>query len=143
MKVMVFVKATESSEAGELPTRELASQMMAYNEELVKAGIMRGGDGLKPSSAGVRVHFAGKERTVTDGPFTETKELVAGYWIWEVESMQQAIDWVKRCPNPMNEDSDIEIRPFFEPEDLGDAFTPELLEDWKRLQAESEKLAKE
>lgn len=141
MKVLVFVKATEGSEAGEMPTEELVSQMMAYNEELVKAGIMRGGDGLKPSSAGVRVRFSGKDRFVTDGPFAETKELVAGYWEWEVESMQEAIDWVKRCPNPMKEDSEIEIRPVFAPEDFGEAFTPELKEDWQRLQAESEKLA--
>jgi hypothetical protein len=142
MKVMVFVKATDGSENGEMPSQELISQMMAYNEELVKAGIMVGGDGLKPSSQGVRVHFSGKKRLVTDGPFAETKELVAGYWLWEVESMQQAIDWVKRCPNPMQEDSDIEIRPVFQPEDFGEAFTPELQEDWKRIQSESEKLAK-
>jgi hypothetical protein len=141
MKVMVFVKATLASEAGEMPSQELFTEMMAFNDELVKAGIMRGGDGLKPSSEGVRVHFSGKNRTVTDGFFVETKELVAGYWLWEVESMQEAIDWVKRCPNPMNEDSDIEIRPVFEPADFGEAFTPELQEDWKRLQSESEKLA--
>jgi hypothetical protein len=103
---------------------------------------MLGGDGLKPSSEGVRVHFAGKSRTVTDGPFVETKELVAGYWLWEVESMREAIDWVKRCPNPMNEESDIEIRPVFEAEDFGEALTPELQADWQRIQAESEKLAK-
>jgi len=142
MKVMVFVKASQGSEAGEMPTEELFTEMMAYNEQLVKAGIMLGGDGLKPSSEGVRVRFSGKDRSVTDGPFLETKELVAGYWLWEVGSMQEAIDWVKRCPNPMNEDSDIEIRPLFQPEDFGEAFTPELKEDWKRLQAESEKLAK-
>jgi hypothetical protein len=141
MKVMVFVKATKGSEAGEMPTQELIAEMMAYNEQLVKAGIMRGCDGLKPTSEGVRVHFSGKDRTVTDGPFVETKELVAGYWLWEVQSMQEAIDWVKRCPNPMNEDSDIEIRPVFEPEDFGEALTPELKEDWKRLQAESGELA--
>lgn len=141
MKVMVFVKATQGSENGEMPSQELIEAMMAYNEELVKAGIMLGGDGLKPSSAGARVHFSGKNRTVTDGPFAETKELVAGYWLWEVKSMQEAIDWVKRCPNPMTEDSDIEIRPVFAPEDFGEAFTPELKEDWQRIQAESEKLA--
>lgn len=140
MKVMVFVKATRGSEAGEMPTEALVTEMMAYNEQLVKAGIMRGGDGLKPSSEGVRVHFSGKDRTVTDGPFVETKELVAGYWLWEVTSMEEAIDWVKRCPNPMYEDSDIEIRPVFELEDFGEAFTPKLQDDWKRLQAESEKL---
>lgn len=142
MKVMVFVKATQGSEAGEMPSEQLITEMMAYNEELVKAGIMLGGDGLKPSSEGVRVHFSGKNRTVTDGPFVETKELVAGYWLWEVESMREAIDWVKRCPNPMTEESDIEIRPVFEAEDFGEALTPELQADWKRIQAESEKLAK-
>jgi hypothetical protein len=142
MKVMVFVKATESSEAGELPSAELVSQMMAYNEELVKAGIMLGGDGLKPSCAGVRVHFSGNKRTVIDGPFAETKELVAGYWLWNVKSMEEAIAWVKRCPNPMMEESDIEIRPLYEPEDLGEAFTPELQEKWARLQAEAEKHAR-
>jgi hypothetical protein len=142
MKVMVFVKATEGSEAGEMPTHQLISDMMAFNEELVKAGIMLGGDGLKPSSAGKRVRFSGKNRTVIDGPFAETKELVAGYWLWEVKSMQEAIEWVKRCPNPMSEESDIEIRPLFEAADFGDVMTPELEEDWKRVQAESEKLAK-
>jgi hypothetical protein len=141
MKVMVFVKATKCSEAGEMPSRELMEAMMAYNEELVKAGIMLGGDGLKPSSEGVRVRFSGQDRTVIDGPFVETKELVAGYWLWEVGSMQEAIEWVKRCPNPMNEDSDIEIRPLFQPEDFGEAFTPELQETWKRLQAEGEALS--
>ena len=141
MKVMVFVKATRGSEAGEMPSQELMEAMMAYNGELVKAGIMLGGDGLKPSSEGVRVRFSGKERSVTDGPFAETGELVAGYWLWEVESMQEAIDWVKRCPNPMNEDSDIEIRPLFAPEDFGEAFTPDLQEEWERLQAESEERA--
>jgi hypothetical protein len=141
MKVMVFVKATKGSEAGEMPSQELLTEMMAFNDQLVKAGIMQGGDGLKPSSEAVRVHFSGKNRSVIDGPFTETKELVAGYWLWEVKSMQEAIDWVKRCPNPMNEASDIEIRPVFAPEDFGEALTPELKEDWKRIQAESEKLA--
>lgn len=140
MKVMVFVKATRGSEAGEMPSAELISQMMTYNEELVKAGIMRDGDGLRPSSEGVRVRFSGENRTVIDGPFPETKELVAGYWIWEVGSLQEAIDWVKRCPNPMSEESEIEIRPVFEPQDFGEALTPELAEDWKRLQAESGKL---
>ncbi len=142
MKVMVFVKATPASEAGEMPSKELITQMMAFNEALVKAGIMRDGDGLKPSSAGVRVRFSGRDRTVVDGPFTETKELVAGYWLWEVESMQQAIEWVKRCPNPMPEDSDIEIRPFYQPEELGEAFTSELQAQWQRLQAEGAKRAK-
>jgi hypothetical protein len=141
MKVLVFVKASKGSEAGEMPSEELITEMMAFNEKLVKAGIMLGGDGLKPSSEGVRVRFSGKKRAVVDGPFVETKELVAGYWLWQVKSMQEAIDWVKRCPNPMNEESDIEIRPVFEVEDFGEAMTPELKEDWQRIQAESEKLA--
>jgi hypothetical protein len=142
MKVMVFVKATKGSEAGDMPSEELITEMMAYNEELVKAGIMLGGDGLKPSSEGVRVRFSGRKRTVNDGPFAETKELVAGYWLWEVGSMQEAVDWVKRCPNPMTEDSDIEIRPVFEPEDFGEVLTPKLKKDWQRVQAESGKLAR-
>lgn len=133
MRVMVIVKATPESEAGQMPTMELIAAMGKYNEELVKAGIMQGGDGLKPSSAGVRVRFAGKDRTVVDGPFAETKELIAGYWLWQVQSMDEAIEWVKRCPNPMTSDSDIEIRPFFEPADFGEAFTPELREEEKRL----------
>lgn len=141
MKVMVFVKASKGSEDGEMPSQELMTEMMAFNEELVKAGVMLAGDGLKPSSEGVRVRFSGKKRAVIDGPFAETKELVAGYWLWEVASMQEAIDWVKRCPNPMQEESDIEIRPVFEPEDFGEALTPELQEDWNRVQSESEKLA--
>lgn len=142
MKVMVFVKASKGSEAGEMPSEQLITEMMAYNEQLVKAGIMLGGDGLKPSSQAVRVHFSGQKRTVIDGPFAETKELVAGYWLWQVKSMQEAIDWVKRCPNPMMEDSDIDVRPVFDPADFGEAFTPKLQEDWKRVQAEGEKLAR-
>lgn len=141
MKVMVFVKASKGSEAGEMPDQQLLADMMAFNEQLVQAGIMRGGDGLKPTSEGVRVRFSGKDRSVVDGPFTETKELVAGYWLWEVGSMQEAIDWVKRCPNPMSEESEIEIRPIFEAEDFGEALTPQLAEDWQRIQAESESLA--
>jgi hypothetical protein len=132
---MVIVKASKDSEAGILPSQQLLTEMGQFNEELVKAGIMLAGEGLQPSSKGVRVHFAGKERTVTDGPFAETKELVAGYWIWQVKSMEEAIAWVKRCPNPMMEESDIEIRPFFSPEDFGAAFTPELQEQEKRLRA--------
>lgn len=139
MKVMVFVKATPSSEAGEMPGEELFAAMGKYNEELVRAGIMRGGDGLKPSSAGVRVRFSGSKRTVVDGPFAETKELVAGYWLWEVDSMDQAIEWVKRCPNPMPEDSEIEIRPLYSAEDFGPEFTPELREQEDRLRAEIER----
>ncbi|QDV23416.1 YciI family protein [Aureliella helgolandensis] len=120
MKVVVFVKATKSSEAGEMPDQKLLTDMGTFNEELVKAGIMKAGEGLKPSSEGVRVHFSGANRSVTDGPFAETKELVAGYWLWEVASMQEAIDWVKRCPNPMMEDSDIEIRPLYTMEDFSE-----------------------
>lgn len=118
MRVMVMVKATPGSEAGEIPSQELMQAMGDYNEQLVAAGVMKGGDGLKPSSEGVRVRFHGAERTVTDGPFLETKELVAGYWLWEVDSMAEAVDWVRRCPNPMREDSDIDIRPLYEVEDF-------------------------
>jgi hypothetical protein len=138
MKVMVFVKATADSEAGMMPTEEMFSEMGKYNEELVKAGIMLAGDGLKPSSQGARVRFSGKSRAVIDGPFAETKELVAGYWLWEVGSMQEAIEWVKKCPNPMPGDSEIEIRPLYSLEDFGDAVTPELREREERLQREIE-----
>jgi hypothetical protein len=142
MKVMVMVKATKSSEAGELPSEQLLTDMTTYNEELVKAGVMLAGEGLHPSSKGVRVRFSGPNRVVTDGPFVETNELVAGYWLWEVKSMQEAIDWVKRCPNPMpGEESEIEIRPVFGPEDFGDALTPELREREARLLAEAQKRA--
>ncbi len=120
MKVMVIVKATKSSEAGELPSEQLLTAMGQFNEELVKAGIMKAGEGLKPSSEAKRVRFHLKDRTVTDGPFAETKELIAGFWLWEVASMQEAIDWVKRCPNPMLEDSDIDIRPVYEMEDFAE-----------------------
>lgn len=139
MKVMVLVKATPSSEAGTMPSEELMAAMGNFNEELVKAGIMKAGDGLKPSSEAVRVHFSGSKRIVTDGPFTETKELIAGFWIWEVKSMEEAIEWVKRCPNPMMEDSDIDIRPIYEMEDFGEEFTPELRKQEERLRAEMEK----
>ena len=137
MKVMVFVKATRSSEEGMMPTEEMLTKMMSYNEELVNAGIMLGGEGLKPSREAVRVRFSGKDRTVTDGPFAETKELVAGYWLWEVSSMDEAIEWVKRCPNPMPEDSDIEIRPLYGLEDFGDAVTPEVREQEERLREQT------
>jgi len=120
MRVMVMVKATASSEAGTPPTQQLMTDMGKFNEELVKVGILKAGDGLKPSSAAVRVHFSGTDRIVSDGPFAETKELVAGYWLWEVKSMEEAIDWVKRCPNPMFEDSDIDIRPLFEMADFAE-----------------------
>jgi hypothetical protein len=126
VKVIVFVKATADSEAGVMPTQELLTAMGAYNESLVKAGIMLAGEGLKPSRHGKRVHFSGKARTMTDGPFAETKELVAGFWLWQVRSIEEAVEWVKRCPNPMLTDSDIEIRPVFGPEDFGEALTPEL-----------------
>ncbi len=143
MKVMIIVKATKSSEAGELPTGEAMTKLLTdmgnYNEELVKAGIMLAGEGLLPSSKGVRVRFSGSQRVVTDGPFAETNELAAGFWIWNVKSMQEAIDWVKRAPNPMNEDSDIEIRPMVTDEFFGDALTPELKAQETRLAAEMEK----
>ena len=126
MRVMVMVKATKESEAGVMPGTELLEAMGRYNEELVKAGIMLAGEGLHPSSRGKRVHFSGATRTVTDGPFAETKELVAGFWLWQVQSMDEAVQWVKRCPNPMLSDSDIEIRPVFEAADFGADFTPEL-----------------
>ena len=142
MRFMVIVKATKSSEAGEMPTTELLSAMGKYNEELVKAGIMLAGEGLHPSSKGARVRFSGSKRTVIDGPFAETKELIAGFWIWQVRSFDEAIEWVKRCPNPMNEDSDIGIRQSFEAEDFGEAFTPELREQEERIRAQAEKHSK-
>jgi hypothetical protein len=142
MRFMVIVKATEDSEAGVMPSEELLTAMMKYNEELVKAGIMLAGDGLQPTSKGARVQFDGPKRTVVDGPFAETKELVAGYWIWQVRSLDEAIEWVKRCPNPMPGPSEIEIRPLYEMEDFGDVVTPEVIEQEKRLREASEKLAK-
>ncbi|MGQ0529556.1 MAG: YciI family protein [Panacagrimonas sp.] len=136
MRVMVMVKATEDSEASRMPDQELLAAMGNFNEELVKAGIMLAGEGLHPSSKGVRIHFSGKQRTVIDGPFAETKELVAGFWLWQVRSMDEAIEWVKRCPNPMMGPSDIEIRQVFEEEDFGAEFTPELREQEARLRAQ-------
>ena len=138
MRVLVMVKASKSSEAGVMPTEELLTAMGNFNEELVKAGIMLSGDGLKPSSQGVRVHFSGDSRTVTDGPFAQTKELIAGFWIWKVSSMEEAIEWVKKCPNPQLEDSDIEIRQFYEMEDFGEEMTPELRAQEDRLRAQLE-----
>jgi len=126
MRFMVMVKATKDSEAGKMPSRELLEAMGKYNEELAKAGILLAGEGLQPSSKGARVRFSGSKRTVVDGPFTETKELVAGFWLWKVKSKEEAIEWVKRCPNPMPTDSEIEIRQIFEAEDFGDALTPEM-----------------
>lgn len=136
MKFMVIVKATQDSEAGIMPSEQLLAEMMKYNEELSKAGIMLAGDGLQPSSKGARVKFSGTQRTVTDGPFTETKELTAGYWIWQCKSKEEAIEWVKKCPNPMPGESEIEVRPIFEPDDFGEAFTPELREKWERIGTE-------
>jgi hypothetical protein len=138
MKVMVIVKATKASEAGQMPSQQLLSDMGKFNEELVKAGIMLAGEGLHPSSKGARVRFSGKGRTVIDGPFTETKELIGGFWLWKVSSLQEALDWVKRCPNPHEEECEIEIRPVFEVEDFGDAATPEIREREARLRAQVE-----
>ena len=129
MRVMVMVKATPGSEAGQMPSEQLLREMTEYNEQLAKAGILLAGEGLHPSSKGKRVRFSGRDRSVLDGPFAETKELVAGFWLWQVRSMEEAVEWVKRCPNPMpGEDSDIEIRQVFEAEDFGDAFPPDLRE---------------
>jgi hypothetical protein len=133
MRVMVIVKASKDSEAGALPDKELLTKMGKYNEELVKAGIMLAGDGLQPTSKGKRVRFSGDKRTVIDGPFTETKELIAGYWIWQVRSMEEAVEWLKRCPNPMPGESEVEIRPVFEAADFGEEFTPELKEQDEKL----------
>jgi hypothetical protein len=135
MRVMVIIKADKNTESGALPNREILEQMGKFNEELVKAGIMLAGEGLHPSSKGARVKFTGEKRLITDGPFTETKELIAGFWLWRVKSMAEAIEWVKRCPNPTGHDSVIEIRPVFEVEDFGDALTPELRESEERLRA--------
>jgi hypothetical protein len=139
MKVMVLVKATPGSEAGEMPPEQLLTDMGNFNQELIDAGIMLAGEGLKPSSAGCRVRFSGRDRSVTDGPFAETKELVAGYWLWKVDSLEEAIAWVKKCPNPMLEESEIEIRPLFEMEDFGEAMTPELREQEERQRAALER----
>ena len=138
MRVMVLVKATEQSEAGHMPSTELLEAMGRYNEELVKAGVMLAGEGLHPTARGARVRFDGASRTVVDGPFAETKELVAGFWLWQVRSMDEAIEWVRRCPNPHEGPSEIEIRPVFEAEDFGEAFTPELREQEQRLRDATE-----
>jgi hypothetical protein len=135
-----MIKATQESEAGVMPSEQLLTDMEKYNEELVKAGIMLAGEGLHPSSKGARIRFSGANRIMTDGPFAETKELVAGFWIWQVQSMEESIAWVKRCPNPMPGESEIEIRPIFEAADFGEEFTPELREQEKRIRAEVEKL---
>lgn len=138
MRVMVVVKATADSEAGVLPSEELLTEMMAFNEELVKAGVMLAGEGLHPSSMGARIAFSGKERKVIDGPFAETKELIAGFWVWQVKSLDEAIEWVKRVPNPTGEEGTIEIRPVFEPDDFGDNLTPEVREQERRLREQTE-----
>ena len=143
MRVMVIINATKESESGAPPDHTMMAAMGQFNEELVKAGIMLSGDGLQPSSKGKRVRFGKGPKTVTDGPFAETKELVAGFWIWQVKSMQEAVDWVRRCPDPMpGEESEIEIRPFYEMEDFGVEFTPELREQEERIMAEAKKLQK-
>jgi len=136
MRFMVMVKATKDSEAGALPDEKLLAAMGKYNEEIVNAGVMLAGEGLHPSSKGARVRFSGANRTVIDGPFTETKELVAGFWLWRVDSLEKAIEWVKRCPNPMPGESEIEIRQIFEAEDFGAEFTPELRKQEERLRGE-------
>jgi hypothetical protein len=135
MRVIVIVKASKESEAGVMPDEKMLAEMGKYNEELVKAGIMLAGEGLHPSSRGKRVRFSGTNRTVVDGPFAETKELMAGYWLWQVKSMDEAVEWVKRCPNPMNGESEIEIRQVFEADDFGAEFTPELKAQEERLRA--------
>ncbi|WP_342347468.1 YciI family protein [uncultured Nitrospira sp.] len=133
MRFMIIVKATKDSEAGVMPSEQLLREMGKFNEELVKAGIMLAGEGLHPSSKGARVSFSGKKRTMIDGPFVETKELIAGFWLWQVKSKEEAVEWVKRCPNPHNEGGEIEIRQVFEAEDFGAEFTPELREQEERL----------
>lgn len=138
MRFMVIIKADKDSEAGVMPSEQLLAEMGKFNEELVNAGVMLAGDGLHPSSKGARVRFSGDKRTVIDGPFTETKELIAGYWIWQVKSKEEAIEWVKRCPNPMSGESEVEIRQLFEAEDFGAEFTPELREQEERLRAQIE-----
>jgi hypothetical protein len=138
MRFMILVKATKDSEAGTMPDPKMLEAMGKFNEELVKAGVMLAGEGLQPSSKGARVRFSGSKRTVIDGPFAETKELVAGFWLWQVKSKEEAIEWVKRCPNPMPGDSEIEIRQIFEAEDFGEALTPELREQDQRLRRKLE-----
>ena len=142
MRFMIIVKATKDSEAGVLPDQKLLAAMGKFNEELVNAGIMQAGEGLQPSSKGARVKFSGAKRTVIDGPFAETKELIGGFWMWQVRSLDEAIEWVKRCPNPMEGESVIEIRQVFEAEDFGEEFTPELREQEERLRAQAEENAK-
>jgi hypothetical protein len=142
MRFMILIKATKDSEAGVIPSQQLLTEMGKFNEELVKAGVMLAGEGLHPTSKGARVKFSGSKRTVIDGPFAETKELLAGFWLWQVKSKEEAIEWVKRCPNPHNEETEVEIRQLFEAEDFGAEFTPELREQEARLRAQSEQLAR-
>ncbi len=142
MRFMILIKATKDSEAGVMPSEQLLTEMGNFNEELVKAGIMQAGEGLHPSSKAARVRFSGANRTVIDGPFAETKELIAGFWIWKCESLNEAIEWVKRCPNPHPDTTEVEIRQIFEMEDFGAAMTPELCEQEDRLRAQTEELAK-
>lgn len=137
MRVMVFVKANSDTEAGAMPSTEMFEAMGKYNEELVNAGIMLAGEGLHPSSRGARIRFSGSQRTVVDGPFTEAKELVAGFWLWQVRSLDEAIEWAKRCPNPTGDEGELEIRQVFDAEDFGDALTPELREREERLRAQA------
>jgi hypothetical protein len=137
MRVMVIVKASPESEEGQMPTEQLLSDMLKYNEQLVKAGIMLAGDGLHPSMKGKRIRFQGEKRTVIDGPFAETKELIAGFWIWQVRSMDEAVEWAKRCPNPMEGESELEIRQIFEADDFGAELTPELRAKEERLRQEA------
>ena len=138
MRFMILIKASKNSEAGVMPSEQLLTEMGKFNEELVKAGVLLAGEGLHPSSKGARVKFSGAKRTVIDGPFTEAKELIAGFWLWQVKSKEEAIEWVKRCPNPMEGESEIEIRQVFEADDFGAEFTPELREQEERLRAQSE-----
>ena len=142
MRFMILIKATKDSEAGVMPSQQLLTEMGKFNEELVKAGVMLAGEGLHPTSKGARVKFSGSKRTVIDGPFAETKELLAGFWLWQVKSKEEAIEWVKRCPNPHNEETEVEIRQLFEVEDFGAELTPELREQETRLRAQSDQLAK-
>ncbi len=142
MRFMAIVKATAASEAGKMPSEKLLAEMGAFNEELIKAGMMLGGDGLKPSSEGKRIRFSGKQRTVIDGPFAETKELVAGFWLLQAKSMDEVVEWMKRCPNPMEGESEIEIRPLYEAEDFGPELTPELKAQEERQRAQLAELAR-
>lgn len=139
MKVMVIVKATDDSEAGKLPTEQELTEMGAYNEQLAKAGIMLAGEGLHPSSRGKRLLFTGAQRKIVDGPFAETKELIAGFWLWQVKSMEEAVEWAKRMPNPSRKDGSVEIRQVFSAEDFGEAYTPEVREQEARIRAENAK----